>query len=128
MKHSPGFLKIVDAARRSIVETDVHAVKRRIERGEPFHLVDVREDHEWDAGRLPGAMHLARGILERDIEATIPDPDADIVLYCGGGYRSALAADALRGMGYTHVTSMDGGYRGWTEAGYPVDGADSVAE
>jgi rhodanese-related sulfurtransferase len=123
MDHSAGFLKVVDAVRGNVVETDVHGVKQRLDRGEPFQLVDVREDNEWEAGHLPHAIHLGRGILERDVETTFPDPDTDIVLYCGGGYRSVLAADALRRMGYTRVTSMDGGYRGWTEAGYPVEDA-----
>jgi rhodanese-related sulfurtransferase len=120
MDHSPGFLKIAEAARARVTETDAATVRARIERGDTFHLIDVREDHEWDAGHLPGAEHLGRGILERDIESRIPDHDADIVVYCGGGYRSALAADNLQQMGYRNVKSMDGGWRGWTEAGYPV--------
>jgi len=93
------------------------------ESGEVFHLLDVREQDEWRRGHLPGATHLGKGIIERDIEGTIPDRDAPIVLYCGGGYRSALAADALREMGYTRVSSMWGGWRGWTEAGLPVTDA-----
>jgi rhodanese-related sulfurtransferase len=124
MDHSPGFLKIAEAARARVTETDAATVRARIERGDTFHLIDVREDHEWDAGHLPGAEHLGRGILERDIESRIPDHDADIVVYCGGGYRSALAADNLQRMGYTNVKSMDGGWRGWTEAGYPAAGGD----
>jgi rhodanese-related sulfurtransferase len=119
-KHNPGFVKIVDASRRRIKETNVADVKRRLDGGERFTLVDVREDSEWAAGRLPGAIHIGKGVIERDIETKIPDPATPIVLYCGGGYRSALAADNLRIMGYTHVESMDGGYRGWTEAGLPV--------
>jgi rhodanese-related sulfurtransferase len=122
MDHSPGFLKIAEAARARVTETDAVTVRARIERGDTFHLIDVREDHEWDAGHLPGAEHLGRGIIERDIEARIPDHDADIVVYCGGGYRSALAADNLQQMGYRNVKSMDGGWRGWTEAGFPVAG------
>jgi rhodanese-related sulfurtransferase len=122
MKHSPGFLRLVDAARARIRECTVADVKRRLDAGERFHLVDVREQDEWARGHLPGARHLGKGVIERDIESTIPDHDADIVLYCGGGYRSALAADALRQMGYTRVASMDGGWRGWTEAGYPTAG------
>jgi rhodanese-related sulfurtransferase len=119
-KHAPGFLKLVDAAKKQIRECTVQDVKQRLDRGDVFHLVDVREESEWSAGHLPGAMHLSKGILERDIEARVPQPDALIVLYCGGGYRSALAADNLRKMGYSNVISMDGGFRGWKEAGYPV--------
>lgn len=121
-QHSPRFLAVVNDARRRIVETDVTAVRHRIEAGEHFHLVDVREESEYAAGHLPGAIHLGKGIIERDIEKTIPDADADIVLYCGGGYRSALAADALQRMGYTRVRSMDGGFSGWTAAGGTVQG------
>jgi rhodanese-related sulfurtransferase len=121
MKHSKGFLALVNAAKDRIRETDVANVWARISRGEKFHLIDVREDHEWARGHLPGAMHLGKGIIERDIEEKIPDPNAEIILYCGGGYRSALAADALQRMGYQNVISMDGGYRGWTEAGHPVE-------
>jgi rhodanese-related sulfurtransferase len=95
-------------------------VKAKLDRGERFHLIDVREDHEWTAGRLPGAAHLGKGIIERDVETRYPDPAAEMVLYCGGGFRSALAADALQKMGYTNVWSMDGGYRGWREAGLPT--------
>lgn len=122
MEHSPGFLRIVDEARGRVRETDVHAIRARIERGDAFHLVDVREDGEWERGHLPGATHIGRGVLERDIEKLIPDRDADIVLYCGGGFRSVLAADALQRMGYTNVTSMDGGFRGWEGGGLPVTG------
>lgn len=121
MKHTPRFLEIVDEARRNIAETDVDAVRRRLERGDRFHLVDVREESEYAAGHVPGARHIGKGVIERDIETAIPDASADIVLYCGGGYRSALAADALRRMGYTGVSSMDGGWRGWTEAGHEVE-------
>jgi len=120
MQHSPGFLRLVDAARGRIRECTVADVKRRLDARERFHLIDVREQDEWSRGHLPNAHHLGKGIIERDIEGTIPDHDADIVLYCGGGYRSALAADALQQMGYTRVTSMDGGWRGWNEAGYPT--------
>lgn len=121
MKHSPGFLRIVDDAKTRIRELTVADVKAMLDRGERFHLVDVREDHEWANGHLPHATHLGRGIIERDIESAIPDHGAAIVLYCGGGFRSALAADNLQRMGYTGVLSMDGGWRGWTEAGYPVE-------
>jgi rhodanese-related sulfurtransferase len=120
MQHAPGFLRLVAAARARIRECTVADVKRRLDAGDRFHLIDVREHDEWTRGHLRGAMHLCKGILERDIEHTIPDHDADIVLYCGGGYRSALAADNLQQMGYTHVVSMDGGWRGWNEAGNPV--------
>jgi rhodanese-related sulfurtransferase len=121
MKHSPRFLAIVEAARKGIRETDIDTVHRRLARGDPLHLVDVREDEEWRRGHIPGAIHIGKGVLERDVEKAIPDTDADIVLYCGGGYRSALAADALQRMGYTNVTSMAGGYRGWTGAGNPIE-------
>ena len=107
-------------ARARVPETDVPAVHARLARGDAFHLVDVREESEWAKGHLPGAIHLGKGVIERDIESAIPDPDAEIVLYCGGGYRSVLAADNLRRMGYASVASMDGGFRGWSDAGYPV--------
>lgn len=119
--HSPRFLALVDAARARVAETDVPDVRRRLSDGEPFTLVDVREESEWAAGHLPGAIHIGKGILERDAETRLPDLDAPVVLYCGGGFRSVLAADALGAMGYTRVASMDGGYRGWTEAGLPVE-------
>jgi rhodanese-related sulfurtransferase len=126
VKHSEAFVQLVNDAKSRVKETAVHDVKRSIDAGEHFHLVDTREDGEWDRGHLPGAIHLGKGIIERDIESVIPDRNAKIVLYCGGGYRSALAADNLQKMGYTNVISMDGGWRGWTEAGYPVDGAAKV--
>jgi rhodanese-related sulfurtransferase len=119
-KHSPRFLQIVNDSKTRVRECTVQVLKRRQDRGERFHLVDIREESEWAAGHLPGAMHLGKGIIERDIETRIPDTNADIVLYCGGGFRSALAADALQKMGYTKVTSMDGGIRGWKDAGLPV--------
>lgn len=119
-QHGERFVKIVDEARRHIRECSVHVVQRRLEAGETFYLVDVREADEFARSHLPGAIHLSKGVIERDVEQAIPDTDADIVLYCGGGYRSALAADNLRRMGYTNVTSMDGGWRHWTEAGYPT--------
>jgi len=121
MKHSPRFLKLVGSVKTRIRETDVHDVRRRLEAGETFYLVDVREESEWSRGHLPGAIHLSKGIIERDIEKTIADPSATIVLYCGGGFRSALVADSLQQMGYSDVRSMDGGWRGWREAGYPVE-------
>lgn len=119
--HSPGFLRIVDAARARIRELTIHDVKRRLDAGEPFHFVDVREESEWAADRCAGATHLGKGVLERDVEARFADRHADLVLYCGGGYRSALAADVLQQMGYTNVRSMDGGIRAWREAGFPLE-------
>jgi rhodanese-related sulfurtransferase len=121
--HSPGFLAIVDEARSRIVETDVESVRRRMKNGESLRLIDVREDREFAAGRIRGALHIGRGVIERDIEAKIPDHDEEIILYCGGGFRSALAADNLQKMGYTNVISMDGGFRGWVDAGHEVEGA-----
>lgn len=120
MKHSPGFLRIVEETRPRIREVGVADVRTMLDRGDRFHLIDVREEEEWQRGHLPSATHLCKGIVERDIETVIPDFDAPIVLYCGGGYRSALAADNLQRMGYRNVISMDGGWRGWTEAGYPI--------
>jgi rhodanese-related sulfurtransferase len=121
MKHNPRFLDIVTRSKEGVRETDVPTIKARLERGERFHLVDVREDREWEKGHIPGAVHLGKGVIERDIENVIPDTDAEIVLYCGGGFRSALAAENLQRMGYTNVTSMDGGYRGWKDAGHPTE-------
>ena len=121
-KHSPRFLKIVDESRQAVRECTVDDIKQRLDKGETFHLVDVREDGEWANGHLPGAIHLGKGIVERDIEGRIPDVTQEIVLYCGGGYRSALAAEALQKMGYTSVISMDGGIRGWKESGYGLEG------
>ncbi|TAJ23091.1 MAG: sulfurtransferase [Nitrospirae bacterium] len=122
MKHNPGFLKLVEAARQKVTECTIAEVKAKLDRGEPFHFIDVREDHEFAKDHAKGALHLGRGILERDIEGLIPDKQAEIVLYCGGGYRSVLAADSLRQMGYVRVASMDGGIRAWREAGYPLEG------
>ena len=120
-KHPPRFLKIVDDAKTRIRECTVADVKQRLDRREEFHLVDVREESEWANGHLPGARHLGKGVIERDVEQKIPDTSAPIVLYCGGGFRSALAADNLQKMGYTNVISMDGGFRGWKEAGLPIE-------
>ncbi|HWP39953.1 MAG TPA: rhodanese-like domain-containing protein [Tepidisphaeraceae bacterium] len=120
-KHSPRFLQIVNDAKSRIRELSVQEVQRKLDSGQTFHLVDVREESEWAAGHLPGAVHLGKGIIERDIETKIPDTSAEIVLYCGGGFRSALAADNLQKMGYTNVYSMDGGFRGWKDAGLPVE-------
>jgi rhodanese-related sulfurtransferase len=122
--HSPRFLSIVDDARVRITECNVEAVKTRLDSGEEFHLVDVREESEYAKGHLPGAIHIGKGVIERDIEEKIPDVNAPVVLYCGGGYRSALAADALQTMGYTNVVSMDGGWRGWNNSGYPTETPD----
>jgi rhodanese-related sulfurtransferase len=120
MQHSPQFLNLVSEAKTRIKETNVADVKRRIDGGEKFLLVDVREDNEWANGHVPGAVHMGRGIIERDIEVRVPETSAKIVLYCGGGFRSALVADNLQKMGYTNVESMDGGWRGWTAAGLPT--------
>jgi rhodanese-related sulfurtransferase len=121
MKHNPGFLKLVDAARARVTECTVAQAKARFDRGEALHFLDVREDHEFAKDHAKGARHLGKGIIERDVETLIPNKEEAIVLYCGGGYRSALAADALRQMGYTNVVSMDGGIKGWRDAGYPME-------
>jgi len=121
MKHNPGFVTLVEEARRRIRECTVGDVKMKLGRGERFHFIDVREDNEFAVDHAKGALHLGRGILERDIETVIPDKHAEIVLYCGGGYRSALAAANLKKMGYANVASMDGGIRAWREAGYPIE-------
>jgi rhodanese-related sulfurtransferase len=118
--HNPGFLRLVEAAKRRIHECSIAEVKAKLDRGESFHFIDIREDREVAKDYAAGARHLGRGVLERDIEETIPDKDATIVLYCGGGFRSALSADSLQQMGYTNVKSMGGGIRAWREAGYPV--------
>lgn len=119
-QHGARFLELVAEAQKRVSSTTLAEVKARLDRGDKFVLIDVREDHEWAQGHVPGAEHLGRGILERDVEARFPALDTDTVLYCGGGYRSTLAADNLGKMGYTRVRSMDGGWRGWTEKGYPV--------
>jgi rhodanese-related sulfurtransferase len=120
-QHAPGFLKIVQDAKTRVKECTVDDVKRRLDAGEAFTLVDVREESEYAAGHLPGAVHLGKGVIERDIEKTVPDPGTPLVLYCGGGFRSALAADNIQKMGYTNVISMDGGWSGWTQKGYPTE-------
>lgn len=120
MQHGERFVALVDSVRSRIRECTVKDIYERQQQGQTPLLFDVREDHEWSKGHIPGAKHLGKGIIERDIEATVPDFHTEIVLYCGGGYRSALAADNLQQMGYTHVISMDGGFRGWKEAGHPV--------
>ena len=119
-QHSPQFLRLVEDAKTRVRELTVDQVKAKLDRGERFHLVDVREESEWARDHLPGAIHLGKGVIERDVEKRLPDPGAEIVLYCGGGFRSALAADNLQRMGYTNVLSMDGGIRGWREKGYPL--------
>jgi rhodanese-related sulfurtransferase len=121
MQHSTGFLNLVNDAKQRVKETNVAAVKARLDKGEKLNLIDVREDNEWAKGRLPGATHLSKGIIERDVEKTFPDRDAELILYCGGGFRSALAADNLQKMGYQNVISMDGGWRGWNEAGGKIE-------
>ncbi len=120
MAHAPQFLKLVQDAKKRIKETNVPEVTRRRDAGEKLILVDVREDNEWAKGHLPGAVHLGKGIIERDIEQAVPDTTAKVILYCGGGFRSALVADNLQKMGYTNVESMDGGWKGWLEAGLPT--------
>ena len=120
MQHSEGFLKIVNDAKSRIREISPAETQKKLARGDAFHFIDVREDNEWDKGRATGAKHLGKGIIERDIESQVPDHSAEIVLYCGGGYRSALAADALQKMGYTRVLSMSGGYKEWVTSGLPV--------
>ena len=120
MRHSPRFLKIVDDAKSRVRQTTVDDVKSKLDRGEKFTLVDVREESEFAQDHLPGAVHLGRGVIERDIDARAPDLNAPMILYCGGGFRSALAADNLQKMGYNNVVSMDGGIREWREKNYPL--------
>ncbi len=120
MQHSPQFLKLVNEVKTRVKETTVAEVQRRMADGENFLLVDVREDNEWALGHVPGAVHMGRGIIERDIEIKVPETSTKVILYCGGGFRSALVADNLQKMGYTNVESMDGGWRGWVEAGLPT--------
>lgn len=119
-QHAAGFLKIVEDAKKRIRETTIDDVKAKIDRGDKFVLVDVREESEFAADHLPGALHLGKGVIERDVESQVPDKDAAMVLYCGGGFRSALAADNLQKMGYKNVLSMDGGIRGWREKGFKL--------
>lgn len=120
MQHSPRFLKIVDDARSRIKETNVDEIKERLDNGDKFLLIDVREESEFAKDHLPGAIHTSKGIIERDIESRVPDLNAELVLYCGGGFRSALVADNLQKMGYTNVKSMDGGFGGWKDAGNQI--------
>lgn len=122
MQHSERFLRVVDDAKSRIREVSVAAVREKLNRGQSLRFIDIREDHEWVRGHAAGAVHLGKGIIERDIEALAPDPDGEIVLYCGGGYRSALSAEALQRMGYRNVFSMAGGYKEWVASGSPVTG------
>lgn len=121
MEHSAGFLRVVEDAKSRVKELSIPDFKERWDGGWRPLLVDVREESEWAKGRLPGAVHIGKGVIERDIESKCPDQGAELVLYCGGGFRSALAADSLQKMGYTKVLSLDGGWRAWTEAGHPVE-------
>jgi rhodanese-related sulfurtransferase len=120
MTHTPEFLALVQDAKSRIKETTIDAVKEKIKRGDAFHFVDVREDDEWRAGHAKGAIHLGKGIIERDVVNHIPNKSDEVILYCGGGFRSALAADNLQKMGYTNVISMDGGFTGWKNSGGDV--------
>ena len=120
MAHATKFLALVNEAKKRVKETTVADVKRRLDAGEKIVLVDVREESEWGRGHLPGAVHLGKGIIERDIEQRVPDTNAKLILYCGGGFRSALSADNLQKMGYSNVESMDGGWKGWLEADFPT--------
>ena len=121
MRHSPGFLRLVDDAKSRVKEVGFHEIKRRMESREKMTLIDVREESEWARGRLPGAVHLSKGIIERDIETKIADRNARLVLYCGGGFRSALVADNLQKMGYTNAISLDGGWRALKESGLELE-------
>jgi len=121
MAHNPGFLNLVNDAKSRVKEIDIKGYKQMVEAGEPHILVDTREESEWTAGHVKGAVHLSKGVIERDVETKIPDKNTKMVLYCGGGFRSALAADNLQKMGYTSVISLDGGWRAYTQAGLPVE-------
>ncbi|MCM3902212.1 MAG: rhodanese-like domain-containing protein [Pyrinomonadaceae bacterium] len=120
MKHSEGFLRLVNDAKSRIREVTVEQARERIDADPNVKLIDVREDNEWEAGHAAGANHLSKGIIERDIEQSVPDKSTELVLYCGGGYRSALVADVLQKMGYTNVFSMAGGWKAWKESGAPI--------
>lgn len=123
-QHSPGFLRLAEDARTRVREIPVADVMERVGRGAT--LLDVREESEWDAGHARGAEHLGKGVIERDIETRIPHKQTEVILYCGGGYRSALAADAIQKMGYSNVFSLEGGWRAWESAGAPIDGEDMI--
>jgi rhodanese-related sulfurtransferase len=121
VNHSPAFLALVNDAKSRIKELSISETLERVEKDPSIKLIDIREDREWALGHITGAVHMGKGIIERDVEKAIPDKNAEIILYCGGGFRSALSAEALGKMGYTNVYSMDGGWREWVEAGNPVD-------
>lgn len=121
MKHTPGFLELVAKAKKEILETDADEIQKKLKNNDSFILIDVREESEWAKGHLPKALHLSKGIIERDIETKIPDKNTPLVLYCGGGFRSALSAKNLKDMGYKNVWSMDGGWREWVEKNYPIE-------
>lgn len=120
-KHSEAFIKLVEQARQEVKVCTVHDVENRIRAGEVLNLIDVREDNEWAASRIPAAQHISKGIIERDIELHFPDKTQELLLYCGGGYRSALAAQNLQRMGYNNVISVDGGFREWVNAGFKIE-------
>ncbi|MFN6140076.1 MAG: rhodanese-like domain-containing protein [Planctomycetota bacterium] len=124
-QHSPGFLKIVEQARANVAECNVAELRQKLDSPNPPVLIDVREESEYAAGHVPGSVHLSKGIIERDIESMFPDPNTELYLLCGGGFRSALAADNLQKMGYLRVTSVDGGWRAWTTSGYPTSKPNS---
>ena len=121
MAHSQAFLDLVNDAKSRIRQTNPEEVKARLEKGEKLLIVDTREDNEWEKGRIAGSVHLGKGIIERDVDSAVPDKNTEIILYCGGGFRSALSADNLQKMGYKNVVSMDGGWRRWKELGYPTE-------
>ena len=127
MKHSPGFLELVDEAKSRVREVSVKETRQKLEAGKA-HVIDVREESEWAAGHARGADHLGKGVIERDIEARVPDRNAEIILYCGGGFRSALSADSLQKMGYKNVASMAGGWRAWQEDGAPIELGKGVSK
>jgi len=120
-QHSPRFLAISTEAKARVLECTIEDLKIRMDQGESLLLIDVREESEFTAGHIPGAIHLSKGVIERDIETVVPDPNKEILLYCGGGFRSALSAENLQRMGYKNVVSVDGGWRSWTEASYPEE-------
>lgn len=120
-QHSPRFLAISAEAKSRVLECTIEDLKIRMDQGEPLLLIDVREESEYSAGHIPGAIHLSKGVIERDIETAVPDPNKEILLYCGGGFRSALSAENLQRMGYKNVVSVDGGWRSWMEANYPTE-------
>ena len=122
MKHTEGFLKLVNGAKSRICEVTVAETRERMKANNSVRLIDVREDNEWEAAHAAGAEHLGKGIIERDIETKVPDKTTELILYCGGGYRSALAADVLQQMGYTNISSMAGGWKAWKDSGAPVEG------